>query len=179
MDERTGAGARRGQVARRGRASAEERAGSVKEAIYIAFTELAVLIAAAGHEHDPAETLLKVLLTGLGMAVTILVADLLAHVVVHDRFMERAERRHAIRSATTGLAVIIAPVILLGAAALGLVGVQLALLLATISLGLCFVLVGAIAVRGTSLTGPQRLLVLLLGAALGGAALGVQLLAHG
>lgn len=144
----------------------------------MSFAALAVLLAAGSHGEPPLHQLLTLLVTTAGMAAAILLADLVSHVVVHDRMMNSAELLHAVRASTIGIAVIAAPTALLGAAALSWLDSALAQRLAVAALAASMVAIGAFAVRGTRLNRWQRLLVLLAGAALGIGVITIEYLAH-
>lgn len=158
----------------------ELRAEALKERVYVTFTALAVVLALqADLTHasigSAARTLL---LTVVGTALAVLVADVVAHITVHAALPTRRELRHMLVVSAGALTVLVLPLLLLGAAALGLLGLGAALRAASAVLVLALVGVGFLAVRRLTLPLGQRLLVLLAEAVLGLAVVGLELAVH-
>ncbi len=172
---------RQGRVPRfSGRASADERADSIREAIYVAFTLVAVLVVNLPHgaEH-PAAVAGTLALTGGALAVTMFAADAVSHIVAHDRAMTSAEWRHAARSSFGPLVLIVVPVAVLLISEAGVWSEQTALTLAILSVAVGLCIVGWLAVRGITATALRRATLIVGLAAVAAAVIGIQVLAHG
>lgn len=163
-----------------GTVSREVRAAHLKERIYVTFTALAVVLAMRGHHVGSAwEALVTLAVTVAGTLLAIFVADVVSHIVVHERVMTRAEIGHAFAVSTGSFGVLVIPAIMLGLAGLDLWPVERALRVTSIVLIATLVVIGWIAVRRVWLRWWQRLLVLGAEGALGVAVVALELLAHG
>ncbi|WP_431031085.1 hypothetical protein [Plantibacter sp. RU18] len=163
-----------------GVATPAQQAESVREGIYVAFTSLSVTIVLAQH-HAPSagSAALTVLVTALGTVIATLVADVIANLVVHDRLYDRTEFAHAVRSSIGSLVVIVLPLLLLGAAGLGLWEADSALVVSAIALVASLVVIVTLALRGTRLSPlPRVILVGAIGIA-GLLVVALQTLSHG
>ncbi|WP_162237724.1 hypothetical protein [Agreia sp. Leaf244] len=162
------------------RATPSQQTNSLREGIYVAFTSLSVILILITHPETTAtEALSVVAVTAGATVVAALMAELLSHMVVHDRFFSIAEVRHVIRACLGAVVVILAPVVLLALSALGLGSTSTALWLAAVSLVATLVVITALAVRGIKLPWWQRAALLLSVAAAGVGVLQLQILAHG
>ncbi|WP_372984757.1 hypothetical protein [Microbacterium sp.] len=164
----------------RGQASPDERAETLREAIYVAFTLLAVLLIEL--THPPLEPLIlagTVTVTVVALTCTMFAADVVSHLVSHDTAMNREQLRHATRAAFTPLLIAVVPVVALLLSGAGWWSAAMAVTLSVASIGIALGAVGWFAVRGLRSDWPRRfvLIVGLLGTVI--AILGVQLLAHG
>ncbi len=163
-----------------GRASREQQAESIKESIYLTFAMLAVLITLLAHGEVSAFDALRTLaVTTVSMALAILAADLLSHLVVHDRLMSFSQTRHAVRASFGSLATFVAPALLLGVGVVGVWSAEQALWAAILALSGTLVVVAGLAVRGTPILWWQRLLGVLAIAAVVTGVIAVEMLAHG
>lgn len=161
-------------------ASRQERADRLKERIYITFTALAVILALRSHGHvEPGTALFTLVITVLATLLAVFTADIVSHLVVHERTMSRPEFRHAVVTSFGTLGAITVPVVFLGLAALGVWQPEAALRASTIALIAALIVIGYAAVRRVPLSPLQRLLALGGEAALGVAVVSLQILAHG
>lgn len=81
---------------------------SIKELIYVSFTVLAVLIVIAVHgETEPLAALVTVSVTTIAMAISILAATVLSHLVVHDEMLGGPALRHVVRASLGSLVTVI------------------------------------------------------------------------
>lgn len=157
----------------------ERRAAHLKERIYVAFAALAVVLGMMRHQLGPIEAILTLAVTILGLLLAVFTADVVAHLVVHARWMTQPELRHAVRTSFGAMSSLVAPFLFLGAAAIGLLDTWLALLAGAIALIGALVVIGWVAVRRLRLRWWERLLALGAEALLGLAVIGLQVLAHG
>lgn len=157
-----------------------ERADKLKERIYLTFTALAVVLALRAHgDVEPVKGLLTLVVTVFGTLLAVFTADIVSHLVVHERVMNRAEFRHAVSSSFGTLGAITLPVVFLLLAAFDVWEPEAALRASTIALIAALVAIGYAAVRRSPLSPMQRLLALGGEAILGVAVVGLQTLAHG
>lgn len=159
----------------------DERAEALKERVYATFTGLAiVLVQQANVEHVLATRAVVTLLVGI-IAITAagFVADVIAHLAVHNAFPDRAEVGRMLRVAGSAIASAGVPLILLGLAALGVLQLEGALRAASIVYVATLGLIGYVAVRRTRVTWWKQLVALGILVALGLAVVGLQQLAHG
>jgi hypothetical protein len=158
----------------------QERADALKERIYLTFASLAVVLAL--NLHGPvsaAKAVLTLLVTVVGTLLAVFVADVVSHMVVHERGMSAAEMRHAVRSSFGALGAVGLPFLFLLFAVFGWWEVHTALTVSAIALIAALVVIGFVAVRRLRMTWWQRLVALGAEAALGLAVVGLQLLAKG
>ncbi len=171
----------RGRVPRfSGRASADERADSLREAIYVAFTLLAVLVVNLLHgaEH-PAALAGALALTSGALALTMFAADAVSHIVAHDRGMTPAEWRHAARASFGPLVLAIVPILVVLLSEVGWWSTDVALTVAIVSVGIGLCVVGWIAIRGITATGLRRAVLAVGLGAVAAVVIAIQVLAHG
>lgn len=162
-----------------GRATSIQQAESIKEAIYLTFAMLAVSISMLVHgDVTTADAVWSLGVTVVGMASAILVADLLAHLVVHDVMMDRGEFAHALRASFGALVTFVAPAVLLGLGGVGLFTRTQALWGVVIVLVLTLVGTGALAIRGTALSWCWRVVLLAAIGLVACAVVAVEVLAH-
>ena len=156
------------------------RAALLKERIYVTFAALAVVLTLISHGAETAgEAAITLGVTVLGTLLAVFTADVISHIVVHERMLTRAEAAHTVRSTFGAIAAVIAPFVFLGLAGLGVWSATVALTASAIALLASLVLIGYVAVRRIPLTWYQRLVALGAEAVLGLAVIGLQLLAHG
>lgn len=169
-----------GRVPRSDTGTPQQRAEALKERIYITFTSLAVVMALASHADrlQAGEAARTLLIAVVGTLLAVFVADLVAHITVHGSVPDRAELAHMASVSTSALGVVVAPMILIGLAALGIWPVSAALRVATITLIVSLVVVGYLAARRVRLPLRQRLIVLFAEFGLGIAVVALELLAH-
>ncbi|MFD8985186.1 hypothetical protein [Streptomyces sp. NPDC059564] len=109
-------------------ATAAEAAARLKERLYATITMISVVIGLAVSEHaDAVGTAATVLTTAVGLWLASLVADQQAHRVVHGRLATGAELRRMLWIGSPLLLSAVAPLILIGSAALGVMGLPTAL----------------------------------------------------
>ncbi|WP_062386593.1 hypothetical protein [Demequina iriomotensis] len=173
--------------AERIRAHAEEqgltephaRADRLKERIYLTFSGLAVVLALSTHGHvEPSEALTTLAVTALGTLLAVFTADLISHLLAHERLVDTTELRHAVRSSFGALSSLLLPFIFLGVSAAGAWDITNALVASAIALIVALVMIGYLAARQVQLGWWQRIVVLGAEAALGLAVVGLELLAH-
>ena len=158
----------------------QERADRLKERIYLTFAALAVVLALNAHGAIDAGVAIRTLLvTVLGTLLAVFVADVVSHMVVHERGTTPAELRHAIGSSFGALSAVGLPFVFLLLALFGLWSTATALTASSIALIAALVVIGYAAVRRIPMPWWQRLIALGAEAALGLAVVGLQLLAHG
>lgn len=156
------------------------RADQLKERIYLTFAALAVVLALGSHsEEDAVAALTTLVVTVLGTLLAIFLADILSHLVVHERMLTASEFRHATLSSFGALGAVTLPFAFLVVAAFGLWSTMAALRASAIALLVALVVIGFAAARRTRLRRWQRLLFLGAEAVLGLVVIGLQLLAHG
>ncbi len=157
----------------------ELRAERLKERIYLTFAALAVILALGGHPPgDAGDVALTLLVTISGTLLAIFVADLVSHMLVQQRAMNRVEVAHAVVTSFGALPAVTLPFAFLGAAGLGWWELATALQAAATALIAALVVIGWVAVRRTSMPWWSRLLALGAEALLGLAVVGLQALAH-
>ncbi|GAA2845409.1 hypothetical protein [Paenarthrobacter ilicis] len=160
--------------------NAHQRAEALKERLYITFTALAVTIAfERDAEHaSVGGAALTLLLTVLGTLLAVFVADLIAHMIRDGALPSRPELAHLMYVSFGSLAVIVAPMIVLGLSALGVVGVGPGLRLIALILVGTLVVVTLFAVRKLRVKPWQKVLVLAIMGALGLGVLAIELAVH-
>ncbi|MFT3889701.1 MAG: hypothetical protein QM713_16280 [Arachnia sp.] len=160
-------------------ASPGERADRLKESIYLVFASLAVTLAITAHGHVTAgEALSTLAVTLIGTVLAVFTADLLSHVVLHERILTRQEFRQALRTSFGALPAVSLPFIFLGVSAATGWDVSSALLASTVALAASLVLVVWRATRRVRLPRWQRFILLCVEAALALVVVGLQVLAH-
>lgn len=158
----------------------EVRAAHLKERIYVTFAALAVAVSLQTHGHVTAiEAIATLGVTVLGTLLAVFTADVIAHLLVHERMLTRGEFRHAAAVSASALGAIILPLLFLIASHLGAWTAEHALWASTAALLLALIGFGWIAARRIKLPWWQRILVLGAEAVLGLIVIGLQILAHG
>ena len=165
---------------RRPERNPEERAERLKERVYVTFSALAVVITLNSHQveesaNSAASTLF---VTVLGSLLAVFLADLISHISVHQLMPTRRELRQMLAASLGSLVAVVVPLLLVGAAGLGLISVSLALGLSAVTLLGSLLVVSFLAVRRVHLTVWQRIIVLFSEAALGAAVVAIQIFAH-
>ncbi|MEV7692787.1 hypothetical protein AB0N73_05595 [Microbacterium sp. NPDC089189] len=161
-------------------AEREVRAERLKERIYLTFAALAVVLALAAHGPVDAVSALQTLaVTVFGTLLAIFTADIVSHLVVHERMVTRTELGHAFQTSFGALGAVVLPFAFLALAAFDVWDPTAALRASTIALVLALVVIGFAAVRRVRLHWWQRLIALGAEAVLGLAVIGLQVLAHG
>lgn len=157
-----------------------QRSEALKERIYVTFTALAVTIAVGRDTHHATAgtAALTLLLTVVGTLLAVFVADLVAHMIREGSLPTRDEIHHLLWVSFGSLAVLGAPMVLLGLQVLGAVDLPTALRLISVVLSATLVLVTLVAVRRLRLRTRSTLLVLTGMAVLGAAVLVVELAVH-
>lgn len=105
-------------------------------------------------------------------------ADVIAHLVSHERLMSIVEFRHAVRSSFGALPAVLLPFVFLAVSAWSGWATQSALIASAIALTVALVLTAYLAVRRVPLRGWQRLVILAIEAGLGLGVIALQLMAH-
>lgn len=159
--------------------SRERRAERLKERIYLTFTALAVVLTLSSGGDVTAESALRTLVvTIFGSALAMFLAELLSHIVLHRRGFHRDEVVHTAATLAGAVSVVLIPILLVGAASLGLWSVPTALRVSRWLLVVWLIGIGFLAVRRLPISRWQRVVVLLVEAAIGLAVVALQLLAH-
>ena len=159
----------------------DERAEALKERVYATFTGLAiVLVQHANVEHVTAARAALTLLVGI-VAITAagFVADVIAHLSVHEAFPDGAEVARMARVSGSAIASAGLPLILLALAAFGVLELEGALRAASIVYLVTLGLVGWFAVRRTRVAWWKQVTALGILVALGAGVILLQQLAHG
>lgn len=158
----------------------ERRGEQLKERVYITFTALAVVLALRADVHHEtvggAAGTLTVAVIGTLLAVFL--ADVVAHITVHQALPTRAELLHMVIVVLGAAETLVLPLLVIGLAGLGILTLDVALTASTVILVVTLVAVGYLAVRRLRLPLVQRLLVLLAEFALGLLVVALELLAH-
>ena len=158
----------------------QERAAQLKERIYLTFAALAVVLTLGSHgDAEAGEALRTLAVTVLGTLLAVFAADVISHLVVHERFMTSAEFRHAVVTTFGALGAVTLPFLFLVAAAWEWWGTETALDWSAISLVAALIAIAFLAVRKIPLSWQKRLLVLSGEAVLALIVIGLQVLAHG
>lgn len=158
----------------------EGRAAALKERIYLTFASLAVVIALTTHGHAEAGPAARTLaVTVFGLLLSMFVADVVSHIVVHETFPTRGEFRHMVVVTFGAVGAVIVPFALLGVAHITDWDAESALKWSAAWLILSLVGIGFLAVRRLEITLPQKLVVLGAEAGLGFLVIALQILAHG
>ena len=158
----------------------EQRAEQLKERVYITFTALAVVLALrADVAHETvAGAAFTLTVAVVGTLLAVFVADVVAHITVHEALPSRAELRHMTVVVLGAAETLVIPLLIIALAALDVLTLDVALTASVVVLVVTLVAVGYLAVRRLRLPLGQRLLVLLAESALGLAVVGLELLAH-
>ena len=157
-----------------------ERAGRLKERIYVTFTALAVVLAISSHGDVTAwQALVTLMIAVIGTLLAVLIADVLARMTVHERLLTRPELRDALAVVLGSLGAIALPVIFIVLSGLGVFSTDAALRASAIALVLALGVAGYLAVRPAQLPWWQRALALAAEAGLGLVVIGLELLLHG
>lgn len=160
--------------------SRETRAAHLKERIYVTFAALAVVVSLLSHGHVTALEAMGTLgVTVLGTLSAVFTADVISHLLVHERMLTRAEVGHAATVSASALGAIVLPMLFLLAAQFGAWEPEHALRASMAALLLALIGFGWIAARRIKLPWWQRGLVLGAEAVLGLLVIGLQTLAHG
>ncbi len=140
----------------------ELRAERLKERIYITFSALAVTLALVADGHAGAgRTAITLTVAVVATLLAVFVADVVSHITVHAALPTSDEWRHMAAVSLGAVAVIVPPLILIGAAGIGLLELQTALYITVGVLVATLVVIGYLAVRRLTISIGGRLLVLL------------------
>lgn len=157
-----------------------ERAERLKERIYLTFAALAVVLALGTHGYvEAADAMGTLAVTVFGTLLAVFTADVISHLVIHERFMTAVEFRHAVAATFGALGAVVLPFAFLASAAWGWWGIDDALRWSVVALVAALVAIGFLAVRRIRLPWWARLVVLAGEALLALAVIGLQVLAHG
>jgi hypothetical protein len=153
----------------------------LKERVYVTFIGLAVLLALSAHSSDtvPAEVVGSLVVAALGAGLAGLVSELVAHLAAHGHLPDAGEMRHLLRVSSGALATIVAPVLVLLLAVVGLVPIEIALGIAVWVMAVTLGAVGYAAVFRSRLAWWKKLAVFAALVVVGLLVIGIQLLAHG
>ena len=161
-------------------ADLQERADRLKEGIYVSFAALAVVLSLGSHSTvDATEALVTLAVTALGTTLAVFTADVVSHLVAHQRLMTGAEFRHAGVTTLGATGAVVLPLVLLAVAALGGWSTETALTASAVALLLSLIAFGYLAVRRIRVAWWQRILVLGGEAVLGLIVIALKLIAHG
>ena len=161
--------------------SKQEHAARLKERIYITFTALAVLLASSSPDHaqTASSVLITFTLTVLGTLLAVQVAEVVAHLAVHQRPFSRTEFSHAASVTWGALGAVFLPFLLLVLAALGLMDTEAAIWAGSLALIAALVVIGHLTTRTAQLPWWQRFMALAGVAFLGLVVIALKLLTHG
>ena len=96
------------------------RVGHLKERIYVTFTLLAVSITLASHVPEHAlEAVFTIFVTVLGSVLAALTAELLSHMILHERWLDASELREVLRGSWGALASITPSLLMVASSMLG------------------------------------------------------------
>ena len=160
--------------------NAQQRSEALKERVYVTSTTLAVTIA---YERDVDHATvdgaaLTLLLTVLGTLTAVFVADVIAHMVRHSALPSGRELAHLGYVSFGSFGVVVAPMGILGISEAGAIEVATALRAISATLAATLVVVTLLAVRRLRVGPWRKALALAITAALGLAALCVELAVH-
>ena len=160
--------------------TARQRAASLKERVYIIFTTLAVVLALRSHadETTPAAAAGTLSVVVIGSLLGILVADFLSHLAVHSSLPTHEELRHMVAASAGALSVLVTPLLLLLAAALGLWSTAVALGWAVVVLVVTLMVVGYLAIRRLEIPIHHKAAIMLAEVVLSLLVIGLELAAH-
>jgi hypothetical protein len=138
----------------------EYAAAGLRERIYVAFVSLAVLLTLSGHDkHVTAgAAAASLVVTAIATVTTAFAADLIAHLAVHASLPDTGQTTRMLAMSVRALVTVIAPLALLGLAALGVWDVSTALVVASLVLAVTLGVVGWLAVRRTPIASWKKLL---------------------
>lgn len=161
--------------------ASEERADALKERVYATFTGLAiVLVQHSNVAHlDAARATLTLLVGIVAITAAGFVADVIAHLAVHEAFPDRAETGRMVRVSGTALASAALPLLLLALAWAGVMELEPALRISSIVYLATLGVIGYAAVRRTRIAWWKQLVALGILVALGAGVVLLQQLAHG
>ncbi|NUT58313.1 MAG: hypothetical protein HOQ00_05640 [Agromyces sp.] len=159
----------------------EERAEALKERVYATFTGLAIVLVQINNvEHITATRATLTLLVGIvAISAAGFVAEVIAHLAVHQAFPDGGELGRMARVSGSAIASAGVPLILLVLAVLGVFQLEGALRAASIVYLVTLGLIGWFAVRRTRVTWWKQVVALGILLALGAGVIGLQQLAHG
>jgi hypothetical protein len=159
----------------------EERAEALKERVYATFTGLAIVLVQINNvEHLTATRATLTLLVGIiAISAAGFVAEVIAHLAVHQAFPDGGELGRMARVSGTAIASAGVPLILLVLAVLGVFQLEGALRAASIVYLVTLGLIGWFAVRRTRVAWWKQLVSLGILLALGAGVILLQQLAHG
>lgn len=153
--------------------------GYFKERVYATFTGLAIVLVLAASDHPtPEHSFFAVLLGVLGIAAAGFVSDVISHLAVHREFPDRRGWLILLRIGGGAFGTVVLPLILIGLAWAGVIGLDAALRAATIVYLATLAVIGWFAVRRSRLQWWEQLVALLILVALGLGVISLQTLAH-
>ncbi len=156
------------------------RSEALKERVYVTFTVLAVTIA---FERDAEHAtvggaVVTLLLTVIGTLLAVFVADIIAHMVREGSLPSRAEMLHLMYVSFGSLAVVVLPLAILGASALGVIDLVPALRAIAVTLIATLLVVTLLAIRRLRVGPGLKVLVLAIMSTLGLGVLALELSIH-
>ena len=155
------------------------RVGHLKERIYVTFTLLAVSITLASHVPEHAlEAVFTIFVTVLGSVLAALTAELLSHMILHERWLDASELREVLWGSWGALASITPSLLMVASSMLGWVSLQDSLRYSAGLALLSLILIAYMAVRNLRLTVAQQVVAISAEAALGFVVIVLELLAH-
>lgn len=158
---------------------AEQRAERLKERIYITFSALAVTLALIADGHATAgATAITLTVAVVATLLAVFVADVVSHITVHQALPDAVEWRHMASVSVGSVGVLVPPLLLIGAAGIGLLELLTALRIVVVVLVATLIVIGYLAVRRLKLPIGARLLVLLAEFVVGVIVIVLESLAH-
>lgn len=139
---------------------------------------LTVLLALNAHGIGAWESLVTLLITVMGTVLAVLLADVLSHAVVFERWMTRVEFERAVQLSLGSATSAVVPMALLIGAGLGWWSADAALSVSLVALVVAMLAIGYLPVRRGCLSRWQRALAIGGEAALAMVIIGLKLLAH-
>lgn len=150
-----------------------------KERVYATFTGLAIVLVVAANAHTDAVHALATLILGVfGITVAGFLSDVISHLAAHRQFPTRREMVLMLRVGAGALATLIAPVILIGLAALEVMTIAVALRATIVIYVATLGLIGWFAVRRSRVAWWKQLIALGTLMALGLGVVALQAFAH-
>ncbi|WP_413317052.1 hypothetical protein AA0Z99_10330 [Agrococcus sp. 1P02AA] len=155
-------------------------AAALRERVYVSFTALAVTIATASHAHEltAGAAALTIGIAIGGIVLAAFVAELLAHLAVHQEPPARADLGRMVTATLGAATVVLVPLAALGLAGLDVWSVETALRVVAWLLIAWLAVVGWLGVRRMRVRLLVRVLLLAVLVLLGCAVIAVELLAH-
>jgi ABC-type glycerol-3-phosphate transport system permease component len=155
----------------------ERRATALKERVYVTFTALAVVLVLKAHHETAGAALVSLVITVTGTVLAVFLAEIMAHIVVHEELPRGAQVRRLAAVTFGASSVLLVPLGCLLLAVLDVLRTGTALWAAAAALLVSLIAIGLAAVRRLRLHPVQRMVVLFAESFVGAVVLALQFLA--